>query len=53
MAVLFRRYPSRDSSATNCLSSTFPLLSACTSCCVASRVNRSFPASMNSLVHAY
>ena len=37
MAVLFRRYSSRDGSATNCLSSTFPLLSACTSCCVASR----------------
>ena len=51
-----RRYPSRNNSATNYFSSTFSLLSWCTSCCVASRtasrVNRSFPASMNSLIHA-
>ena len=56
VCCFFRRCPSRDRSATSCFSSTFSRLSACTSCCVASRtmsrVNRSLPASMNSFVHA-
>ena len=50
------RWPSRDNSATSCLSSRFSRLSACTSCWAASRtVSRaslSLPASMNSFVHA-
>ena len=52
----FQTIPLQEQSPTNCLSSTFSCLSACTFCCVASRtasrVNRSFPASMNSFVHA-
>ena len=52
----FEAVQPRDNSPTNCFSSLFSRLSCSISCRVASRtlsrVNLSFPASMNSLVHA-